>query len=78
MNNFNSSESLKMINELGSQLGSLMKIQKELFKQLPQEVIKQANFTNKDVKDIQDSIKNGDLSKLNELNKRYANSSNSK
>jgi len=78
MNNSNLNDALNMVSSLSANMDKLLKVQTDVIKSLPPEFQGELAFALKDVRAIKKAVKNGDVEKLNELNKRYANSNNSK
>jgi|APGre2960657373_1045057.scaffolds.fasta_scaffold274106_2 hypothetical protein len=72
MNNFNIEETLKTVNGLTGNLETLLKAQKQALKTL--KIEDQAAFIplNKDINKILRAAKNGDLTAINEIHKKYA------
>ena len=67
---------MKLAQELNQNLNKLLKIQETVISQLPQDYQQALSFAKKDMKTIEKAVKTGDLGMLNELTKRYANTSN--
>jgi hypothetical protein len=65
-------ETQNMINDMQNKLGNLLDGFESTIKNLPNDVRKQMNFTKTDMDSIRKAVQNGDLSKLDELTKRYA------
>lgn len=65
-------ETLNMINTLSKNLDGLLNTVDQTLRSLPNDVRKSINFTKLDMESIKDAVANGDLSKLDELTKRYA------
>jgi hypothetical protein len=78
MSNTNLNDALKMVSELSANMDQLLKVQTDVIKTLPPEYQSELTFALKDMRAIKKAVKNGDIDKLNELNKRYANTNNSK
>lgn len=72
MNKENLNDSVKLIGDLKGNLDKLLKIQAQTISQLPPEYSDQLSFATKDINVIKKAIEAGDMTKLNELTKRYA------
>jgi len=65
-------EANDLINNLSGSLERLNSLSKRIFNGLDGDLKKKTSFMAKDIADIQNAVKNGDMDKLNEINKRYA------
>jgi len=65
-------EANDLINNLSGSLERLNSLSKRIFNSLDGDLKKKTSFMAKDIADIQNAVKNGDMDKLNEINKRYA------
>lgn len=65
-------EANNLINNLSGSLERLNNLSKRIFNGLDGELKTKTKFMAKDIADIQNAVKNGDMDKLTEINKRYA------
>jgi hypothetical protein len=65
-------EANDLINNLSESLERLNSLSKRIFNGLDGDLKKKTSFMAKDIADIQNAVKNGDMDKLTEINKRYA------
>jgi len=65
-------EANDLINNLSGSLERLNSLSKRIFNGLDGDLKNKTSFMAKDIADIQNAVKNGDMDKLNEINKRYA------
>jgi hypothetical protein len=65
-------EANDLINNLSGSLERLNSLSKRVFNGLDGDLKKKTSFMAKDIAEIQNAVKNGDMDKLNEINKRYA------
>lgn len=65
-------EANNLINDLSGSLEKLNSLSKRVFNGLDGELKTKTKFMAKDIADIQNAVKNGDMDKLTEINKRYA------
>jgi len=65
-------EANDLINNLSGSLERLNSLSKRIFNGLEGDLKTKTSFMAKDIADIQNAVKNGDMDKLNEINKRYA------
>lgn len=72
MNNDFLNEANNLVNELSGNFERLLKLQKSVFNDLPPDLRKKTDFVGKTITEIENAVKNGDMDKLNEINKRYA------
>lgn len=72
MNKKELNETLQNINELANRLNSLMDEQIKVVNQLPPEEKAKLNFVNSEIEMIKKGIREGDLSSLEQMLKRYA------
>lgn len=67
-------ETLKMIEGLTKNLEGLMEFQKKAIQQIPNEHINLKIKATNDIESLMESVKNGELEKIIEIQKRYASS----
>lgn len=72
MNKKELNETLQNINELANRLNSLMDEQIKVVNQLPPQEKAKLNFVNSEIEMIKKGIREGDLSSLEQMLKRYA------
>lgn len=72
MNKKELNETLQNINELANRLNSLMDEQIKVVNQLPPEEKAKLSFVNSEIEMIKKGIREGDLSSLEQMLKRYA------
>lgn len=65
-------EANDLINNLSGSLERLNSLSKRIFNSLDGDLRQKTNFMSKDIEEIQNAVKNGDMDKLTEINKRYA------
>jgi hypothetical protein len=65
-------EANDLINNLSGSLERLNSLSKRVFNGLDGDLKKKTSFMAKDIAEIQNAVKNGDMDKLTEINKRYA------
>jgi hypothetical protein len=65
-------ETLKMIEGLTKNLEGLMEFQKKAIQQIPDEHINLKIKATNDIESLMESVKNGELEKIIEIQKRYA------
>lgn len=65
-------EANNLINDLSGSLEKLNSLSKRVFNSLDGDLRTQTKFMSKDIEEIQNAVKNGDIDKLTEINKRYA------
>jgi hypothetical protein len=66
----------KLAENFKKDFDKLMDFQTELLAQIPNEYAKQKVEIQNDIENVLNAVKNNDLSKLNELNKKYGNYNN--
>lgn len=74
MNKKQLNETLQNINDLATRLNSLMDEQIKVVNQLPPEEKAKLNFVNTEIEMIKKGIREGNLSSLEQMLKRYADS----
>lgn len=65
-------EANDLINNLSGSLEKLNSLSKRIFNGLDGELKTKTKFMAKDIEEIQNAVRNGDMDKLTEINKRYA------
>lgn len=65
---------IKLANELKKSMDQLLNLADSTFAQLPPEHREKINPIQTDIHAVIDAAKKGDLSKINEINSKYANS----
>lgn len=65
-------EANNLINDLSGSLEKLNRLSKRVFNSLDGDLRTQTKFMTKDIEEIQNAVRNGDMDKLTEINKRYA------
>lgn len=68
--------SIKLALEMQKKFKQLMKLNEEIIAKIPNEHLEIKQQIQNDIKEITESVKKGDVSKLNELQKRYADNTN--
>jgi uncharacterized coiled-coil DUF342 family protein len=74
MNKQQINETLKNVKEMGERLNSLMDQQSKVINQLPPEERAKLSFINSEMEIIKKGIKEGDMTALETMLKKYANS----
>lgn len=74
MNKQQINETLKNIKDIGERLNSLMDEQSKVINQLPPEERAKLSFINSEMEQIKKGIKEGDMTALETMLKKYANS----
>lgn len=74
MNKQQINETLKNIKDIGERLNSLMDEQSKVINQLPPEERAKLSFINSEMEQIKKGIKEGDMTALETILKKYANS----
>lgn len=74
MNKQQINETLRNVKEMGERLNSLMDEQSKVINQLPPEERAKLSFINSEMEKIKKGIKEGDMTALETMLKKYANS----
>jgi hypothetical protein len=69
-------ETLKMIDGLTKNLEGLIEFQKQAINQIPNEHINLKIKATNDIESLMESVRNGEMEKIIEIQKRYASSDN--